>query len=213
MESVAAAREAVGVIERGERIYLVSQGSWATEHVICHLGEQLGPIDLWLATWAVNDDAVLRLANAMEAGYVRECRALVDERMKVLRPAALDVMQTALGEGNLGIMACHMKVYVCRAVDGSRTATMVGSNNWTQNPRPEALVIDSDPRAAEFFSRWIDEALRTQAKPYRHTGKLRSELISTTGRTERDDLKAALADTELAEMAQGKRHGRGHDDD
>ena len=204
LDSVAAAQEAVGLVNPGDRMYVISRGNWSTEHVICHLGEQLGPVDLRIATWAVNDDAVLRLANAIEAGFIRSCHAIVDERMKVLRPAALDVMQKALGAGGLATMPCHMKAYALRQVEGGRTITMVGSANWTQNPRPECSVIDSDPRAFDLISGWVGWALSKEGpgRPYHHTGKLRDELITASGYGVREKMKADLAETGLAQFAE-----------
>ena len=182
--SLQVAEEIIGTVRAGDRLHIVTDGWWAMEEPICIVAEQLGPCDFHMITWAINDDAVLRLAEAMRVGHVRHVRAVIDERMKVLRPAALDILQTAVGPGNLGIFACHAKAYVLRQVDGPMAVAMVGSANWTQNPRPESLVIDADPRAATVYASWVDDILDSgRAKPYHHSGKLASELYTQPGWT------------------------------
>jgi CRISPR/Cas system-associated exonuclease Cas4 (RecB family) len=184
-------RDVVGVVERGDRMHIVTSGWWSMEQPICVLGEQLGPVDMWMISWAVNDDAVLRLVEAMDRGFIRNVRAVIDERMKVLRPAALDIMQAAVGERNLGIMACHAKAYVLRQVDGDLAVAMVTSANWSQNPRPESLCIDADPRATAVYAQWVDRMLDTgKAKPYQHSGKLASELMSEDVQFDREKILA-----------------------
>lgn len=189
--SLEVCRDIIGVVERGDRLHIVTSGWWSMEQPICVIGEQLGPCDFWMISWAVNDDAVLRLSEAMDRGFLRSVRAVIDERMKIMRPAALDIMQTAVGEGNLGVMACHAKAYVLKQGEGDLAVAIVGSANWNQNPRPESLVIDADPRAAAVYARWVDRMLDTgKARPYQHTGKLASELMSEHVRYDADKVVA-----------------------
>ena len=177
LSSAKAAEEALGVVEAGETLVVISQGNWAMEHPIVHIASQLGPCDLWMATWAVNDDAVLRLSWAVGEGFIRNVRAVVDERMKTHRPAAMDILSTC---GQIGIMACHAKFYVLRQVEApNKAVSMLGSANWTQNPRTEAMVVLTDRQATDFLAGWVEEQLATgRARPYHHTGKLREELIT-----------------------------------
>jgi len=84
LSSLEACQELIGTVERGERLHLISHGNWAMEQPICHLGDQLGPCDLFMATWAVND--------------CDECDAMWTDPAKACEHAALEAEESESGE-------------------------------------------------------------------------------------------------------------------
>ncbi len=155
--------DVLGEIRHGETQHVVSMGEWSTEHVICHIAEQIGSCDLIMATWSVSEAAVLRLAEAMEAGWIRSCRALMDWRVKVRRPNALTILRQALGAADLYLENCHGKVYLLANDDWH--VVWVGSPNLTTNPRIEASVLTESREVWEFHRAWI-EGVIDRAKPF-----------------------------------------------
>jgi len=155
--------EVLGEIQHGETVHIVSMGEWSAEHVICHVAEQIGPCDLLMATWSVSNDAVLRLAQVMEAGHVRSCRALLDWRVKVRRPEALQILRTALLTTDLYLSNCHGKVYLM--ANDEWAVSWVGSPNLTTNPRIEASVLTEGREVHNFHATWINGCI-DRAKPF-----------------------------------------------
>lgn len=212
-DSMKLCQETLGEIRRGEIVHVVTMGHWAMEQPIVHLAELSGgPCDLYMATWAVAMVSALRLAEAIRRGWLRELRIVMDERIKVHRPEVLDVLQIAAGTGSLGLCPCHSKLYVLRSVDPEGPAyTFVGSANLTQNPRPEALVIQESREVADFHVEWISEMLdEGRAYPYRSTYGDARELALQALRLDREEdfgVQATHDEEEARPKAKGRAGG------
>lgn len=180
LDSFKACQELLGEVRRGETVHVISHGTWAMEEPLAHLLDLMGPADLHIMTWAVAERSVLRLAEALRQGFIRQLRAVIDDRQAVVRPEPLDVLRESAGPGNVGVAPCHAKAYVLEAVDPEGPAyTLVGSANLTQNPRPEATVITESRQVAAFYRGWIEEELER--------GAAKALLARRAQRTERGD--------------------------
>jgi len=147
----------IGEIRHGETVHIVSMGEWSAEHMLCHIAEQIGPCDLMMATWSVSNDAVLRLATAMDRGWLRTARLLLDWRVKVRRPDALAVLRKALSTADLRLDNCHAKVYLLG--NENWHVSLIGSPNMTTNPRIEASVMTESEEIWRFHANWLSELL------------------------------------------------------
>ena len=133
------------------------------EHVIAHLADQIGPVDLMFATWSVSDASLARLLTAIQKGAIRSCRAIFDWRVKVRKPNAHTMISAALPNADIRLTSSHAKVYIMR--NGDRAITVVSSANLTSNPRIEASVITDNIDVYEWHKQWMEAEL-SNAKPF-----------------------------------------------
>lgn len=155
--------DVVGIIAKNETKHVVSCGDWSMEHLVAHLADQIGPVDLMFATWSVNDAALARLVTAIEQGAIRSCRAIFDWRVKVRKPNAHTMISAAMPKADIRLTSSHAKVYIMR--NGDRAISVVSSANLTTNPRIEATVITDSIDVYEFHKTWMDAEL-AHAKPF-----------------------------------------------
>ena len=155
--------EVIGEISPGETKHVVSCADWSMEHVIAHLADQIGPVDLMFATWSVSDASLARLLTAIQKGAIRSCRAIFDWRVKVRKPNAHTMISAALPNADIRLTSSHAKVYIMR--NGDRAITVVSSANLTSNPRIEASVITDNIDVYEWHKQWMEAEL-SNAKPF-----------------------------------------------
>ena len=147
------------MIDTGEVLVVMTNKNWTMEILLCHIGEQLGQVDAWIACWSVGDAAVQRLGQAKSRGFIRNLRWVVDERMKAWKPHLWDLVLGVAGKENVGRSKCHAKMYVLKQVEGDRVISIVGSANFNKTPKQEGMVIMTDPRAGQFIIDWIEEQI------------------------------------------------------
>lgn len=91
-----------------------------------------------------------------QQGMIRTLRCLFGDRVPVMSPNAWQVARFNFDE--LKLSKCHAKVQVIRNVDWG--VVIMGSANFTINPRWEAGVVCCDKGIADKYARAIDEALK-----------------------------------------------------
>lgn len=155
---------ALADLEPGECRHIVSQADWSTHHLIDAALDLTGPADLHLATWSASEDAIRMLLGWLADGRLRSVTALLDWRVKVRRPEAMQLARANFAR--LRVANCHAKLFVLSAGAGAHEAiTIVGSANLTANPRIEAAVAHSSPTVADFHREWLESEL-AGAKPF-----------------------------------------------
>jgi len=155
--------EVIGEVKPGETIHVVSHGEWSTDHVICHLVDQIGPAHFLFSTWSINEDNASRLAKATEQGLLLSMRGLIDWRMKIRKPQAVSILHHAVGRERFRLGHTHAKVYLLDF--GHRAISFVGSPNFTSNPRIEASVLTDSREVHDFHADWLNRSL-ANADPF-----------------------------------------------
>ncbi len=145
------AAEVIGRLEPGATIHYATCGDWSMHDLIFHLLEQTGPAALWGASWSVTEDPCRHLVRELEAGRLTEINLLFDWRVKVRCPETFHLARHHAARVHLS--SCHAKV--CCLFGEHLQLAIVGSANFTNNPRIEAGVICADPAIAEFHRSWI----------------------------------------------------------
>ncbi|MCP5136573.1 MAG: hypothetical protein H6981_07225 [Gammaproteobacteria bacterium] len=153
--------DVIGQIRHGETIHYASMGDWSTHDLVFHLLDQIGPAELHLATWSMTPDPIAQLIRMMDEGRLTAVHALLDWRIKVRGPEVLAMAKHRLAR--VAVASCHAKVTVLRNADWR--IAIVGSANYTRNPRIEAGIITTAPAVAEFHQAWIDAEIRG-GKPF-----------------------------------------------
>lgn len=142
-------------IEKNKQIHYVSDGDWSMHDLVMCLLKKYYPADLYMSTYAIRETPIRQLIMAMERKELLSVQMLLDYRAKTRTP---EVFQLAsLNANKIFLTNVHAKVTVLRSAAGS--ITIVGSSNWTSNPRIEAGVVSLDDWVAEFHTNWMQKAM------------------------------------------------------
>lgn len=139
-------------LERGVTYHYATAGLWSSHDLLLHLLGLTGPARVWIATWSMTEEPVRMLVQALDTGLITELSALLDVRVRVRNPKVL-----AFAKHNLAKVTetvCHAKVTVIE--NESWSIAIVGSANYTNNPRIEAGVVSVCSGAASFHRNWIE---------------------------------------------------------
>ena len=154
-------KEVIGEIKMGETIHYASIGEWSTHDLLFHILDQTGPAEIIFSTWSVSEDAIRQLIQKVKEGTITKISGVLDWRVKMRRPEAFELANFNIA--NLRLTTCHAKVTVIE--NDAWSIVIVGSANYTNNPRIEAGVISCDKKAADFHKKWMSEALE-EADPF-----------------------------------------------
>jgi hypothetical protein len=139
----------------GDQYHWVSLGGWSMYHLIAYVLETTGPAHLSFSTWAISEQSARSLVLWKENGQLLSINGILDVRARTRHEAAFHLIS---GHCNRLVLAhCHAKVTVL--YNQSWHVTILGSANFTENPRIEAGIITSEPQIGQFHLQWINHAL------------------------------------------------------
>lgn len=159
-------QEVIGTVKMGQSIHYASMGEWSNHDLLLHLLNQTGPADVYVATWSVAENAIRLILDIFESGKIKNFYAILDWRVKIRRPEVLELIKFNFTD--IRLTNCHAKTAVI--INDAWQIAIVGSANFTNNPRVEAGVIACDQAAAEFHKTWIFEEHKN-ADPFDSKGK------------------------------------------
>ena len=159
MTSTSRVEEAIGELEHDVTIHLATLGSWGTHNVLLHLLDRMGPADLTMATWAIGEEAYVRMLEYQDRGILRSMRVLVDWRFTSWNGKVAKFVKS--NADILRVAAVHAKIFVLR--NEHWAFSYFGSANLTNNPRIEVQCLVESRELAEFHCGWIEECLRRGA--------------------------------------------------
>lgn len=149
-------QEVIGNVKMGETTHYASLGEWSMHDLLFHLLTQTGPAQVYISTWSVSEDAVRQLLAKLQDGSITTLKSVFDWRVKMRRPEAYELAKYNIAD--IRLTTCHAKVTVIE--NDSWSIAIVGSANYTNNPRIEAGVISCDKKAAAFHKSWMLEELQ-----------------------------------------------------
>jgi hypothetical protein len=144
--------EVIKQVGPGASIHYMTSGKWSTHDLVAQLLLITGPADLYFSTFSLSEFVVRQLYELIERKMVRSIHALLDNRVKVGSLQFATNIFTTIGRAH-----CHAKVTVLK--NERWGIAIVGSANYTNNPRIEAGVISADMAAADFHINWINNEL------------------------------------------------------
>ena len=148
-------QEVFGTIGQDQILPFVSLGDWSTHDLLFFLLEQTGPARVYFTTWAISEYAIRQLYNLIEQGMILELKGIFDYRNGILKPAELQFLEKISTE--IKPAKCHAKVTVLE--NDNWGISIVGSANYTRNPRIEAGVLFTLKDVAAFERNWIEKEL------------------------------------------------------
>jgi len=140
-----------GSVIQGQSIHYASLGEWSTHDLLFFLLEQTGPARVYFTTWAISEYAIRQLYQFIEQGLIIELKGIFDYRNGIRKPAELQFLQKITTD--IKAAKCHAKVTVVE--NDLWGISVVGSANYTRNPRIEAGVLCCDKTVAAFHRDWI----------------------------------------------------------
>jgi len=140
-----------GQVVDGQSLHYASLGDWSTHDLLFFLLEQTGPARVYFTTWAISEYAIRQLYQFIEHGLILELKGIFDYRNGIRKPAELQFLQKITTD--IKAAKCHAKVTVIE--NDNWGISVVGSANYTRNPRIEAGVLCCDKTVAAFHRDWI----------------------------------------------------------
>ncbi len=147
--------------DMGSSIHYVSAAEWSSHDLLFHLLNKTGSADVWIASWSISEDPCRQLIRAMDREAIRSLHLLFDWRVKIRCPEAAHLAQHNASSCHLA--SCHAKVTVI--INRDWQIAVVGSANYTNNPRIEAGTIIFDDEVASFHRQWIEKTIK-RADPF-----------------------------------------------
>ena len=143
--------DVIGDIVQGQTIHYASLGDWSTHDLLFYLLRITGASKVYFTTWAISEFAIRQLYLFIESGLILELRGIFDYRNGIHKTAELEFLRNITTE--IKAAKCHAKVTVIE--NDTWGIAIVGSANYTRNPRIEAGVICADKEIAAFHRTWI----------------------------------------------------------
>jgi len=153
--------DAIGELEKDQEMHFVSCSQWSTHNLIDHILTQIGPAEITAATWSMSQPAAEQIMTMLHAGRILSLSLLLDWRVKVRTPEALDLARENCAK--LRLASCHAKV--CIITNHKMAVSIVGSANFTNNPRIEAGAISTFRSTADFHLDWLNREIE-KASPF-----------------------------------------------
>ena len=136
----------LGELRMGTVVDFYTDGKWSLHQLVEHLLAVTGPAHVYLATWTITEDPVRSLVRLRESGAIRDLYALLNHKVRERCPAAFHLaLQQFSGVGEA---KCHAKSTVLMNDDWA--LSIVGSANYSRNPRLEVGAIHLLRESAEF---------------------------------------------------------------
>lgn len=176
--SVSSAANAIGQVEKGCEILVLSLGDFSLSDVIQHLLDVCGPSYVDLATWTAAVADIRRGERLLRDGRILGWRLIVDPSFLARQPKYCQTMVECFGADSIRSFPLHSKFVLIR--NESWNVVVRTSMNLNENRRMELVEISDDPDLCAFMGEVVDrvfetyspeESFTTQAKGY--TDRLR----------------------------------------
>lgn len=142
--------------EKGEDVHFISNGDWNLfDFFNMALSSFTKPCSVWLSTYAIYEFPLRQILLAQQAGQIESVKMVIDSRARVRNEASLSLAKNIANK--IALLPCHAKVLVMKT-DGAYVL-LVGSQNWTKNPRVEVGFISNSEALALFHIGWIEKIL------------------------------------------------------
>jgi hypothetical protein len=147
--------EMVEELGHNQTVQYCTGGRWSMHEMVRMILLKTGPAKVWMTTWTITEEPMRVLLDLIKTGYISELSAVLDYRIEKRKPEAFQLASNIITR--IKLTKCHAKVAVIRNEEWN--ITIVGSANFSKNPRIEAGVIFTDKESADFHIQWIDDVI------------------------------------------------------
>jgi len=145
----------ISTLQEGSSIYFMTDGAWSNIDIINDIISLIGPCSMDFCTWSISADAIRKFTHWQETGNLDQINVLLDQGLRNRKPEIFQ--QAAAAFKNLKLIKCHAKVAVLQNEEFH--FVVVGSANFTNNPRKEAGMIIRNRNIAAANTEWIRKEL------------------------------------------------------
>jgi hypothetical protein len=142
-------------LQPNQAIQYCTGGRWSMHDMVRFLLLKSGPAKVWMTTWTITEEPMRILLDLIKTGYISELSAVLDYRIEKRKPEAFQLASNIITR--IKLTKCHAKVCVIK--NDQWNITIVGSANFSKNPRIEAGVLFTDQESADFHIQWIDDVI------------------------------------------------------
>jgi len=143
----------IGELPENGSVFFMTKGAWNNIRLIEYLLQYSGPAEVFLSTWSISEEAIRNLVSWKGSGLITGLTVVLDEGVRNRKP---EICQQAIAAfPQLKFAKCHAKVAVI--MGAQRVFTLMGSANFTRNPRRETGIIITDIEVALANAGWIRE--------------------------------------------------------
>lgn len=155
LEKAANARLAIGTLEHGCEIYILTFGQFSLMDAIVEILSQTGPADVVISTWTAANADLERTRRQVESGSFRNLRWIVDNSFIARQPAYCATMRRIFGDASIRVTKTHAKFVL---IENEQWRLVIRTSmNLNENKRLETLEISDDPSLADFLGGVVAE--------------------------------------------------------
>jgi hypothetical protein len=146
----------IGSLNPDECIHFKTAGAWSNIHILEYILMQTGPANIYFTTWSISAEAIARFTEWENQGTAKQIFAVLDAGIRNRKP---ELYQQSIGAfANLAITHVHAKVTVVQNL--THHITLMGSANFTRNPRIETGCVTWNKALANAHIQWILEEFK-----------------------------------------------------
>jgi hypothetical protein len=138
-------------VEQNEVTAFWTDGHFSLYQLIATVLSVIGPSHLHFATWSITEEPIRAIWQMKENGLIKSIFGVVDHRIKVNSPKGFQFATSFFDE--LILAKSHAKITVLTAE--TQSVAIIGSANWTKNPRLEAGIIIKSDEISEFYKNML----------------------------------------------------------
>jgi hypothetical protein len=138
-EVFASASAAIGPIEPGMHLFLITRGQFSMLDMVKHVLAELGPSQVSIWTWAIADYEVEAMVGLMQCADIVGARLIVDRSAEFRSAGTIEEWRQRFGQHSVRVCKNHAKI--ARVWNGEKSVLLRGSMNLNFNPRFEQADI------------------------------------------------------------------------
>jgi hypothetical protein len=153
--SLLALESTIGELAHDQCYQFSTAGKWSMHQLLEFVLLKTGPAKVWMTTWTITEEPMRALLDMLQRELITELNAIFDYRIERRKPEAFQLASKIITK--IKLTKCHAKVLVIR--NDQWNVTVIGSANFSKNPRIEAGCIFTDQKSADFNCSWIDDVI------------------------------------------------------
>lgn len=131
-----------------------TRGAWSMHELLAALiMRKTGPAAVSIATWTITEDPARQIAALKHDCLISHLSVVIDYRIKHKHPKPFQLLQGV--SDRLCFAKSHAKVTIIQNEDWS--ISIIGSANYSRNPRLEMGYISARPADAVFLSYMLNQ--------------------------------------------------------
>lgn len=136
-----------------ENVFFHTRGAWSNIKLLDMLLCVSGKADVYISTWAISAEAIRTLVFSHKYDCIKNLYLVLDRGIRNRKP---EIYQELIANfKNICFCKCHAKCTVIK--NEAFSITLMGSANYTSNPRIETGAIIFDEAVADENIKWILE--------------------------------------------------------